>query len=183
MDDSRSEPPAGSEGTITWLTQHRGLVALVTTGLIALIMVLWGTSELFAPFPKQASTTCDPANRIVIKTMGRSEVTVSIYNAGAKAGTAGRFATQLAKLGFLVNTVANAPSGTQIPVAEVVGPSSTDPATMLVAATLGSSATVTSDPSLQLGPGINVFLGPRHRQLVKNPPKTVPLSSPQVICN
>lgn len=183
MAGKKPEPATGPAQALTWLTQHRRAAALVTAGVVALIMVLWGTSELFSPFPKHASASCDPANRIVIKTMGRAEVTVNVYNAGAKAGAAGRFAAQLAKLGFQVDTVANAPAGTQIPVSEVVGPSSTDPATMLVAATLGSSATVTSNPTLQLGPGVNIFLGPRHRPLVKKPPKTVPLSTPQIICN
>lgn len=184
MTDEKPEHPSGSAEAGAWLTKHRGPLALVTAGVVGFIMVLWGTSELLAPFPKRgtATTSCDPSKQIIIKTMGRSEVTVSIYNAGAKAGTAARFAAQFTRLGFKVNTVSNAPSTAQIPVATVVGPSTTDPATRLVALTMGPSATVTSDPTLQLGPGVNVFIGPKHRALVKKAPRTVPLTTPTVLC-
>lgn len=181
MTTDKPEPP-GSANALAWLKHHRGLLALVSAGVLALVMVLWGSSELLAPFPKRGTATCDPTKQIVIKTLTRSEVTVNIYNAGASTGTAGRFAAQFTKLGFKVNAVANAPANTQVPVSEVVGPSTTDPATRLVALTLGESAMVTSDPALQLGPGVNVFIGPRHRAIVKKPPRTVPLSTPTVIC-
>ena len=176
-------PRASATTGSGWLRHYRSPLALVGAGVVALIMVLWGSSELFTPFPPRASSGCDPADQTVIKTMGRSEVTVNIYNAGAAPGTAGRFATRFAALGFKVGTVTNAPAGTQIPVAAVVGPSSTDPATMLVAAAIGKTAIVTTDPTLLLEPGVNVFLGPKHRPLVKHPPQSVPLATPQVICD
>ncbi|HWU31419.1 MAG TPA: LytR C-terminal domain-containing protein [Marmoricola sp.] len=184
MAHEKPEPPSGSADARAWLTRHRGSLALITAGVVGFIMVLWGTSELLAPFPKRgtATTTCDPSKEIFIRTMGRSEVTVSIYNAGAKAGTAGRLAAQFTRLGFKVSTVSNAPATAQIPVSAVVGPSTTDPATRLVALTMGPSATVTSDPALQLGPGINVFIGPKHHALAKTAPRTVRLNTPTVLC-
>lgn len=183
MSEQSPGQPPGSAPSTRWLIHHRSSVALASAGVLALVMMVWGASELFAPFPKRTTgASCDPAHQIVVRTLGRSEVTVSVYNAGAKAGTAARFAAQFTKLGFKVSTVTNAPTGTQVPVSEVVGPSTTDPATMLVAATLGQSATVTSDPALLIGPGVNVFIGPRHHAMVKHPPHTVPLSTPQVLC-
>jgi hypothetical protein len=145
-------------------------------------MGMWGYAQLTTPFPHTASKTCDPADQVVTKTVSRAEVTISIYNAGAPAGTAGRFSTALSRLGFRVNTVGNAPDGVTVRVAEVAGPSVTDPATKLVAAALGTSTIVTSDPALQVGPGVNVFIGPHHGKVLKNPPREMALPTPTITC-
>ena len=173
--------PTESESS-SWVGRHRGFVTLTSGLLVIVIMAFWGLSELTTPFPSSSSTGCAKADQVVTKTLTRSDVTISIYNAGAKAGTAGRFSTLLTKLGFHVADVGNAPSGVTIPVTEVVGPTISDPATKLVAATFGSTATVTSDPSLQLGPGVNLFLGPRHGALLKHPPREIQLATPTITC-
>ena len=173
-------PP--ESGSTSWVGRHRGFVTLISGLLAIVIMALWGFAELTTPFPSSSTTGCAKADQVVTKTLTRSEVTISIYNAGAKAGTAARFSTLLSRLGFQVATVGNAPSGVTVPVTEVVGPTITDPATKLVAATFGSTATVTNDPSLQLGPGVNLFLGPRHGNLVKHPPREVELATPTITC-
>lgn len=165
-----------------WVGRHKGLVALTGSAVVAAVMAMWGLSELTAPFPHTASKTCNPADRVVTTTITRPEVTVSIYNAGAAAGTAGRFSTALSRLGFQVGTVGNAPDGVTVPIAEVVGPSITDPATKLVAAALGAGTTITSDPSLLVGPGVNVFIGPKHHAVVKRPPSRMALATPTITC-
>lgn len=173
--------PTGSESR-SWVGHHRGSVT-VATGLVAIvIMTFWGLAELTAPFPASSSGACSKADQVVTKTITRPEVTVSIYNAGARRGTAAQFGTTLARLGFHIATVGNAPAGVTVPVLEVVGPAVSDPATKLVAATFGSSATVTNNPSLQLGGGVSVFIGPRHGNVVKHPPSAMPLAVPTVTC-
>lgn len=146
------------------------------------LMTFWGLAELTTPFPATSSSGCSKADQVVTKTITRPEVTVSIYNAGARPGTAAHFAATLTRLGFHIGTVGNAPSGVTVPVMEVVGPTISDPATKLVAATVGSSATVTNDPSLQQGPGVNVYIGPHHRGLAKHPPSEMALASPTLTC-
>lgn len=173
---------ATEAGPTPWAGRHKGLLALGGSAVAAVIMGAWGFSQLTAPFPHTATKTCNPADQVVTKSISRAEVTVSIYNAGAPAGTAGRFSTALSRLGFQVNTVGNAPEGVTVRIAEVAGPSVTDPATKLVAAALGASTIITSDPSLQIGPGVNVFIGPRHGALAKKPPREMPLPTPTVTC-
>lgn len=173
---------ATRSASISWAGRHRGLVTL-TASLAAIgIMTFWGLAELTTPFPATSSGGCSKSDRVVTKTITRPEVTISIYNAGARPGTAAHVAAALTRLGFRIATVGNAPAGVTVPVMEVVGPTISDPATRLVAATLGSSATVTNDPSLQLGEGVNVFIGPRHRAVVKHPPSEMALPSPTVTC-
>lgn len=162
--------------------RHKRLLALGATAIVAAVMAMWGLSALTAPFPHTGTKTCDLADQVVVKTITRREVTVSVYNAGAAAGTAKRISAALARLGFRIGNVGNAPTGITVPILEVAGPSVTDPATKLVAATLGTTVTVTSDPSLQIGPGVNIFIGPRHRGFVKHPPRDMALASPIVTC-
>jgi len=164
------------------LARHKRLLTLVVAGIVAVVMVIWGSTELFAPFPQRTTTTCDLADQVVVKTLKRSQVTVSIYNAGASAGTAGRFRDQFTQLGFHVAIVDNAPENVHVPVSEVVGTETTSPATRLVARTLGSSATVSANRALLRGPGVNIYLGPQHRPLVKKPPRSIALDTPRVSC-
>lgn len=165
-----------------WAGRHKGLLALGGSLAAAGIMALWGYSELTTPFPHAASKACPPADRVVTRSIARPDVTVSVYNAGAAAGTAGRVSAALGRLGFRVSTVGNAPEGVTVRASEVVGPSITDPATKLVAAAFGPTATISSDPTLQVGPGVNVFIGPRHRPVLKNPPHEMALPTPTVTC-
>ena len=165
-----------------WVGRHKGLVTLAGSVVAAAVMAMWGLSELTTPFPHTTSKSCPPEDQVVTRTITRPEVTVSIYNAGAAAGTAGRFSTALARLGFQVSTVGNAPDGVTVPIAEVVGPSVTDPATRLVAAALGANTTITSDPSLLVGPGVNIFIGPKHRAVPKKSPSRMALTTPTITC-
>ncbi|MGN6162065.1 MAG: LytR C-terminal domain-containing protein [Marmoricola sp.] len=165
-----------------WTRRHQGLLALGACAVAALVMTLWGFAELTAPFPHTKSATCSPADEVVTKTVTRSEVTLSIYNAGARAGTAAKISAALTRLGFHVSVVGNAPSGVTVTTTEVVGPSESDPATKLVAAALGSTATVSSDPALQIGAGVNVYLGPHHGPVLKSPPRAMALPTPVVTC-
>ncbi|MGN6723744.1 MAG: LytR C-terminal domain-containing protein [Marmoricola sp.] len=173
---------APEAGPTPWAGRHKGLLTLGGALLATVVMALWGLSELTTPFPHTATKTCSPADQVVTKTITRPEVTISVYNAGARAGTAGRISAALARLGFRVSTVGNAPDGVTVPAAEVAGPSVTDPATKLVAAALGESTTITSDPSLQIGPGVNVFIGPRHKAVLKNAPREMALPTPTITC-
>lgn len=162
--------------------RDRRLLTLTGAALAAIVMTLWGLSELTAPFPHTVSAGCQPSDKVVTRTITRPEVTVSIYNAGAHAGTAGRIGAALTRLGFHLGTVGNAPAGLTVSTSEVVGPSATDPATKLVAAAFGAKVSVSSDPSLRIGPGVNVFIGPKHGPLAKKPPRTMALLTPTVTC-
>lgn len=173
---------AEQAGPTPWAGRHKALLAIGASAAAAVVMGMWGYSELTAPLPHTASKTCSPADQVVTKSISRAEVTISVYNAGAAAGTAGRFSTALSRLGFKVSQVGNAPDGVTVRAAEVAGPSVTDPATKLVAAALGANTIVTSDPALQVGPGVNVFIGPRHSAIVKNAPREMALPTPTITC-
>lgn len=152
-----------------WARRHQRLLTLSTAGVLACVMALWGAAELTAPFPHSSGSSCDAAASTTTK---RSAITISLYNAGAPPGSAAKLAKSLTGLGFKVGTVANAPVGITVADSEIVGTSATDPAAGLVAATFGSSLVI-SDPSLLIGPGVNVFIGPRLGPLVASAPAEV----------
>lgn len=164
-----------------WLSRHRRVLSLGAAGVVSVVMVVWGALELTAPF-KPLGGGCGPEDQSVTSTMERGQVEISVYNAGAAPGTAKSFADRFTALGFKVRTVGNAPAGLELSGIEVVGPSSTDDATRLVAAAFGTASSVSGNLNLLIGPGVNVYVGPQHGEFIQDPPKQIKLLEPVVTC-
>jgi hypothetical protein len=159
-------------------------VTLVVAGLVLVAMAAWGFSAATKPLPPLGgsdSTTCskDEISRQVDVT--RKQVTVSVYNAGARKGFANLTLERLEALGFNPGSVGNAPDGTVVTRAKVVTTQQDDAAATLVAQTLGKDVPVeVSDEDL--GPGIDVFVGPKQRGLNPAAPLKVKLAHPIETC-
>lgn len=150
-----------------WARSHRPLLTLTMACVIAVVMAIWGLIALTRPFPHLGSDSCSTSGT----TIKRSAVTISIYNAGAAAGSAARLATSLRDFGFKVAKVGNAPDGLTVDAVQIVGISTADPAAQLVAAAFGSP--VVDNPDQLIGPGVNVFIGPQLAPLVASAPAQI----------
>ena len=97
------------------------------------------------------------------------DVTVSVYNAGNRAGLAGRTQEELVARGFIAGDLGNAPEGLgQVRVVRVLAASRQDPAALLVARQFGKNTFVqVSDDTL--GAGVDVVVGDDYVGVVKAP--------------
>jgi hypothetical protein len=152
-------------------------LALAAAALAVLVMALWGMNALTAPFGKDAaadssSPTCGSSHR----TIKRSDITVSVYNAGKRQGRAGVALDQLEEAGFNPGAVGNAPKGSQVRVAVVRTTKKAHPDATLVARAFGPHVpvVVTAD---DLGPGVDVIIGDKFSKLNPRAPRSVRVSS------
>lgn len=97
-----------------------------------------------------------------------SQVRVSVYNAGTRSGLANTTLDTLLRRGFVAGEAGNAPKGTKVPGVEVWTTTKDDPRAQLVALQFGKKTPVKVVKE-ELGPGVDVIVGNRHRALVKAP--------------
>ena len=145
-----------------------GVTLLVLVGVL-LSGAYVGSRALFAPLPSDdpGRGSCDGGLRKGDRVRAR-DVTVSVYNAGTRSGSASRTQEQLLSRGFLPGDVGNAPDGTRVRSVRVLAPRRDDPAARLVALQFGprTPLQVTGD---DLGPGVEVVVGDRFERLAKAP--------------
>jgi hypothetical protein len=160
------------------MASRQALSAVTLAALVGLLVVgaFVGWRTLTAPVPEGADTTqaagpgCDDgvARGDVIRP---PDVTVSVYNAGTRAGLAGQTMSQLEARGFIPADVGNAPEDLQdVDFVRVLAPSKEDPAARLVALQFGQN-TLVEPVEENLGPGVEVVVGDRFVGLVKAPLK------------
>lgn len=153
-----------------------GVTLLVLSGILVL-GAMWGWSSLF-PEPDAATDTpaatpsCTPTP-VEPQVLRTRDVVVSVYNAGNRAGQAGRVLTRLERRGFRAGALGNAPEGEQVRRARVVAADVEDPAARLVARHLGPRVKVVEGE--RIGPGVTVLVGnrlnklPRAKRTIKVP--------------
>lgn len=119
----------------------QGLKTTITLAVAALLLLLglsWGWSALTQPLPQAADapacveTPVSKGDKIT-----PAQVTVSVLNAGKRAGLASRTMTALVDQGFTQGDSANAPSGTKVATAEIWTDDPQSPAVALVRSRLG----------------------------------------------
>jgi hypothetical protein len=165
----------------------RSLTTAVTLTVAALVLVgmaVWGISAATGPLPSLGSddpTSCSKDEISVQTYVSRKQVTVSVYNAGARKGFANLTLERFERLGFNPGSVGNAPKGSGVTRATVFTTETGDAAAQLVARTLGKDVPVqvTDD---DLGPGVDVFVGPKQRGLSPKAPHRVKLAEPVRSC-
>jgi hypothetical protein len=157
---------------------------LAVAALVLCGMAAWGISAATKPLPRLGSddpTTCAKNEISKQVYVTRKQVTVSVWNAGARKGFASLTLERLESKGFNPGSVGNAPAGSGVTRATVFTTEHDDPAAELVARTMGKNVPieVTDD---ELGPGIDVFVGPRQRGLNPKAPTRVKLPKPIESC-
>lgn len=97
------------------------------------------------------------------------EVTVSVFNAGDRAGLAGSTLGELTSRGFLEGEAGNAPGSlANVSNVRVLAPNRRDPAARLVARQFGRDTFIQATDQ-NLGPGVDVVVGDDFEGLVKAP--------------
>jgi hypothetical protein len=171
------------------MTGRRLVTGATLVGLVVLvcIMAVWGFNAATAPIDDDSSTTassgptCAAEQQTVKKYVRRTEVTVSVFNAGAKAGSAQKTMDLLEEAGFKPGEVNNAPEGVSVDRATVYSTKADDPAAALVARALGKKTQVVHSDE-ELGPGVDVMIGAKFKQLDASAPSRIELPEPETTC-
>jgi hypothetical protein len=171
------------------MTGRRLVTGATLVGLVVVvcIMAVWGFKAATAPIEDDSTTagssgpTCGPEAQTVQKYVRRSEVTVSVFNAGAKAGRAQQTLDLLEQAGFKPGEVNNAPEGVTVDRAAVYTTKADDPAAELVARALGKKTQVVHSDE-ELGPGVDVMVGARFKKLDASAPARIELPEPETSC-
>ncbi|MET3961684.1 hypothetical protein ABIE44_001618 [Marmoricola sp. OAE513] len=167
-------------------------VSLAVTVVIVIVMAVWGVNALTAPIEDDGDTssstddgtlTCAAGQELVeTKFLKRSQVVVSVYNAGKKAGRARATLDNFEAAGFRAGEVGDAPERTDVRRAEVRAKASDAVAAGLVAQSLGKNTQVVVADAEDLGPGINVIIGDKFKNLDPKAPKRARLKEPKYSC-
>lgn len=164
------------------VSRSRTASTLVVLVVVLVVMLVIGLHAARKPFPPlsgtSANTTCDSVK--VKSTIFRREVTVSVYNGSSRSGLADRTMAALERRAFRPGTVGNAPKGS-VAYAEVRSTTKDDPAARLVANQFKPPAKVVLAED-NLGPGVDVVLGPKFTKLHVPSPKSFKLVTPRRTC-
>ncbi|MEP6817710.1 MAG: LytR C-terminal domain-containing protein [Marmoricola sp.] len=156
------------------------LIALVA---ILGVMLVLGWQGVRSPFPPlgggAAAAKCQTVKEK--SRIFRREITVSVYNGTRRQGLADQTMAGMEKRSFKPGTVGNAPSGKTVPYVEVRSTVQGDPAAQLVAEQFKPAAKVVLAND-ELGPGIDVILGPRFKRLHVPSPRSLKLAAPRRSC-
>jgi hypothetical protein len=142
---------------------------LTLTVLVALLAsaAAWGWSKLTAPLPSLSSgPSCVETPVEAGDTVTPAQVTVSVLNAGKRAGLASRTMTALMEQGFNKGDSGNAPARTAVGAAQIWTDDPDSPAVALVASRLGRVKVVQRDVDQV---GVVVVVGDRFRKVGKGP--------------
>ncbi len=154
------------------------LTALLVTGLV----VGWRsfTAPIGDEVAAEPSETCatQVARGDVVRTR---DVTVSVFNAGNRAGLADQTRSQLEARGFIAGEIGNAPEEFAVQLVRVLAPRKDDPGAQLVAAQFGPN-TLIQVTDADLGPGVDVVIGEEFEGLAKDAPRRVRAGTDAPIC-
>lgn len=158
-------------------------VTLVVLFVVVGGMAVYGFDQFTAPFPGGSSEkkTCSDVEKEVKGYLKRSEVQVSVFNAGTREGLAGSILEQIEEAGFRAGNAGNAPRSAEVRRAVVWTTEPNDPAAALVAQALGKRTQVEVTDS-DLGPGIDVLVGNRFKELDPKAPRRIRLAAPVETC-
>lgn len=155
---------------------------LVLMGILA-AMAVYGFKTLTSPLPGGSATKekCTGAEKQVEEFLKRSEVQVSVYNAGTRNGLAGSTLDQVEAAGFRAGNAGNAPKNSKVRRAVVWTTKPNDPAATLVARAFGKR-TLVKVTDTDLGPGVDVLVGDKFKGLAPKAPRRIKLAAPVETC-
>ena len=147
-------------------------------------MAVYGFKSALAPLPggdSSAKPTCSAEEKEVQKFLKRSEVQVSVYNAGSREGLASSTLEKVEAAGFKGGNSGNAPGSADVRRAVVWTTQPNDPSAKLVALAFGRGTRVEVTET-DLGPGVDVIVGNRFKGLDKKAPAKIRLPRPVETC-
>ena len=163
----------------------------VTTGITLLVllvvlggMAVYGVRSALAPLPGGSATkdpTCSDTEKEIKQFLKRSEVQVSVFNAGTRDGLAGTTLEKIEEAGFKAGNAGNAPRTAEVRRAVVWTTTPNDPSAKLVALALGGRTAVEVTET-DLGPGVDVLVGNKFKGLDKKAPVRIRLAKPIETC-
>ena len=156
-------------------------VTLVVLVVVLAAMAAYGYKSATAPLPSSPTSapTCSSAGNQVQRFLARSQVQVSVFNAGGRSGLASSSLDQLEALGFRPGNAGNAPENVRR--AEVWTTQEDDSAAQLVARSLGRRTPVRVTEQ-DLGPGVDVLVGRRFGGPDPRAPRRIKLAAPVKTC-
>ena len=157
--------------------------ALILVALLVLLgaMGVYGYKAATHPFPGSAKTTKSCTKQEISKQryLSTKDITVSVYNAGARKHFAALTQSRLESRGFRAGALGNAPF--KVKVARVFTTSDDLSSAKLVARNLGVGIPVVHTDN-EMGPGIDIFVGPRLGYLNPRHIKRIKLAKPIETC-
>lgn len=145
----------------------RTVTTLAALGVLLVLAAAWGWSALTAPLPSVSSgPTCVETPVDAGDTVTPTEVTVSVLNAGRRAGLASRTMTAFTGEGFNKGDSGNAPPKTSVGAVQIWTDDPGSPAVALVASRLGRVKVVQRDVDAI---GVVVVVGDRFGGVGKGP--------------
>lgn len=157
----------------------RRLTTAVTLGVLLVVlgaMAVIGFQQLTAPLPgaPSAQETCSEAETEVQQFIKRSDVQVSVFNAGSREGLAGSTLERVEEAGFRAGNSGNAPNSARVRRAVVWTTEPDDRSARLVALAFGKRTRVV-ETDKDLGPGVDVLVGNRFGRLDPQAPRRIKL--------
>jgi len=159
-------------------------VTLVVLLIVLAGMAVYGFKSALAPLPGGEASddpTCSGTEKEVQKFLKRSEVQVSVYNAGTREGLAGQTLEKVEAAGFRGGNSGNAPGNADVRRAVVWTTEPNDMSARLVALAFGPGTRVEVTET-DLGPGVDVLVGNRFKGLNKKAPQRIRLPRPIETC-
>ena len=160
----------------------RTAITLAALAVLMLLGVTWGWAQITKPFPGKADAAIcvDTAYRAGDELFVQ-DVTVSVFNASAREGLAGRTLQDLHDVGFPEGQTANAPKGTAITTpAEIWVTDIDNPGAKLLRARIGKVPVVEHPENTAAG--ITVVVGDAFGEL-RQGPESVVLKDDAVVCS
>lgn len=168
------------------MTGRKLTTALTLLVLLVVLcgMAVFGFRSALAPLPDggpSADPTCSDTEKEVQAFLKRSEVQVSVFNAGSREGLAGVTLEQVEEAGFVAGNAGNAPRTAEVRKAVVWTTEPNDSAARLVALAFGRGTQVEVTET-DLGPGVDVLVGNRFKKLDGKAPNRIRLENPVETC-
>lgn len=161
----------------------QGVKTALTLAVLAALLGLatvWGWSSLTAPLPRVSDApACVETAVSAGETVTPGQVTVSVLNAGRRAGLASRTMTDFAAQGFNRGSSGNAPARSGVSYAQIWTDDPQSPAVALVASRLGRVRVVQRAVEQV---GVVVVVGDRFHDLAKGVP-SVKAAKGTTICS
>lgn len=157
----------------------RTTATLLGLALLVVVAAAWGWSAATEPLPaKVDSPVCVSTPVAAGAKVHPQQVTVSVYNAGRRAGLAGRTMGLLTDQGFAEGSAANAPTA-KVANVEIWTTDPKSPAVKLVAGYLPKVKVRDKEGP---GPGITIVVGDRFEKLGKGS-RSVVAADDATICS
>jgi hypothetical protein len=158
-------------------------VTLLVLVVVLAGMAVYGYDSLTSPLPgsSTAKKGCTGSTKQITQFLKRSEVQVSVFNAGSRSGLASSTLDKVEALGFRPGNAGNAPGTAEVRRAIVWTTKTEDPAAALVAKAFGPQTQV-EVTTTDLGPGVDVLVGDRFRGLDAKAPTQIRLTKPVETC-